>query len=852
MKRTHQYSIIISFLLTLFSGCMPFSLPDDLHRNPHYKNDSIKASLEKYPYKNSRGDANDIRMIGKPKSGQRNIYGVGIGKNFELVYENYLKGDVQATLKYLDNIKEDEHRESDIDLTLWEERFQRIKTLMLSGQGDDALDLIPECIKYEERAFNGNVNCTALKGEVNIFLENYKDAEADFLSVLSSNKDWNLPSIYLLIPTNMDKLVYVTVSQIRSMAGLSAVYFFQHKFKESFYWAKQSEKRINTVMSLVNHAFYGKFIKPHMEIYYGAGTTLTMLASGYLLVDNNISKAEALYKEASKYYESVGIKRGEAFVPTFRAYAYLYSGQSEKALKVAQEALSFVNRYGFFDLSWRIEVEKGRFLYHQGEQDKAEQAFRSAQKTLRYISNSLGSDHAKVNFGVGKEGITNYLVKIDIAKKDYAQLFSDLEEGRSRAFLDLFSGTIIENQHNPLLSKIKKLDEEILRQSIMLGANHNDSKLSSKLTFLREQRATALIGLRLASPRLASAISIWSGKLEDFQKNLKENEKALYYFINDKKLSFLEITKHTISLQQPQTNISNMQIELDNLYDTVAHFDTKHKTRGLKRNRKLSALAQGINFKNQKKIVMKHLAFPKQNAKTYIIPSGVINFVPWGVLDLDYPVALLTSAALLNYPKELMDSQNNAVIIGNPNFGGELPQLQGAEDEAKHVAKLYNTTALIHNNASEDQLHQSIGRGTKVLHLATHGTFDNNDPLASAIYLSKDGKSDKLTAREIYKNPFKAQLVVLSACETGLGKSISGDDLLGLTRTFFLGGSSAVLNTLWEVDDKGTKEFMKVFHQYAKNGHYSQGYMKARQHLKDRGYPPSIYGAFILNGKDLQ
>jgi len=136
----------------------------------------------------------------------------------------------------------------------------------------------------------------------------------------------------------------------------------------------------------------------------------------------------------------------------------------------------------------------------------------------------------------------------------------------------------------------------------------------------------------------------------------------------------------------------------------------------------------------------------------------------------------------------------------------------------------------------------------KVIHFATHGIFEKETPLESAIFLTIDGKADPLTAAKIYENPLPARLVILSACETGLGKTIAGDDLLGLTRSFYLGGAVATLSSLWQIDDEGTMEFMKKFHLEAVNDDYGKAWVVARDYVKGLGYPASVYGAFILGG----
>jgi hypothetical protein len=111
---------------------------------------------------------------------------------------------------------------------------------------------------------------------------------------------------------------------------------------------------------------------------------------------------------------------------------------------------------------------------------------------------------------------------------------------------------------------------------------------------------------------------------------------------------------------------------------------------------------------------------------------------------------------------------------------------------------------------------------------------------------------NRLTAARLFEAPLRANLVVLSACETGVGKAVAGNDYLGLTRSFYLGGARTVLNSLWRVEDKGTQAFMTRFHAIALQGpvrgNYGAAWLGARDALKQQGYPPAVYGAFILGG----
>jgi len=106
----------------------------------------------------------------------------------------------------------------------------------------------------------------------------------------------------------------------------------------------------------------------------------------------------------------------------------------------------------------------------------------------------------------------------------------------------------------------------------------------------------------------------------------------------------------------------------------------------------------------------------------------------------------------------------------------------------------------------------------RMVHFATHGLLDSNDPEFSGVVLSLvDEKGSPvdgfLRLRDIYNLNLPADLVVLSACETGLGKDVRGEGLIGLTRGFMYAGAPRVVVSLWSVNDRATAELMKRFYR---------------------------------------
>jgi CHAT domain-containing protein len=190
----------------------------------------------------------------------------------------------------------------------------------------------------------------------------------------------------------------------------------------------------------------------------------------------------------------------------------------------------------------------------------------------------------------------------------------------------------------------------------------------------------------------------------------------------------------------------------------------------------------------------------------------------------------------------------HAGVVGDPDFGGLLPQLPGAREEALNVAQEYGAEPLIGRQVTESALRRSVGNGVDVLHLATHALYDPHFPLHSALILTDGGKPVPLTAERLFEKPLSSRLVILSACETGRGQVVAGDDILGLVRSFYLGGTQTILSSLWPVDDVATQQFMEIFHTQSREGNFGDAWLAARDFLRNRGYAPSVYGAFILGG----
>jgi CHAT domain-containing protein len=147
----------------------------------------------------------------------------------------------------------------------------------------------------------------------------------------------------------------------------------------------------------------------------------------------------------------------------------------------------------------------------------------------------------------------------------------------------------------------------------------------------------------------------------------------------------------------------------------------------------------------------------------------------------------------------------------------------------------------------------------RVIHFATHSLLDQKHPELSGIALSfvdERGRAQDgfLPLQDIYDLKLNADLVVLSACQSGLGKEVKGEGLIGLTRGFMYAGSPRVVTTLWKVDDKATAELMKHFYQ----GLLGERRLSPAAALREaqialwrrkRWHDPKYWAAFVLQGE---
>jgi len=768
----------------------------------------------------------------RPKAGDKHYYNFKITKEFAKANDLYLTGQGDAAIEVMNKILANNENDP---VLLWQTSCLKVMTLIMMEQYHKAEQETAQTESLEIRVMKKNVASRALRAEVRYWAGDMQGAGLDAAQVLKAIGDWRLPSSYGSPPIDQVDLANVTGGQVRASIILGLVLLSKGYYQEALPWLRLANQTMNNAMFVNRHPLYGLYVPTFQDIFIGRGMSLLALGTNLLILDPDSKEGLEMFDHSYEYFSAMGYQAGNVIAGTFKTNAYFLAKDYQRAVKQAESTLELAEKAERLTSIWRLELLRGKSLLKLGHQDIAEKAFRHAQSIVDLLSGTMVSDEAKIRFGTGKEAITQGLVDIDLKNEDYTKLFEDMERGRARAFVSMLATKQVGMETNhPEIKLIKALDANILaiRQrknsltSSKVTLKFNEKELLVKRNKLVEQ-------LRQRDSELADTLSVSTVDLKLVQETL-EPKKQLVYFLPTRqleKIRLLSITKERVVLKELSVTEKEMAALINKFMVTV----------------------HSNNLERQKTVLndmLLALAVPDwlQSEAVYVVPSGSLHFIPWGALEIGFPVAVLPTGGWIT--RVSVDRFNNptAAIVGDPEFGGLFPQLPGAREETIAVAKNYGSSPLTGKKATEQELRKQVGQGVDVIHLATHALYDPIAPLQSSLLLTDGENAVPLTAEALFRHPLKASVVVLSACETGMGEVIAGDDLLGLTRSFYLGGSRVVVSSLWPVEDKATRLFMEIFHKESLNGNYGLAWLRARDELKQKGYPPASYGAFVLGG----
>ena len=339
------------------------------------------------------------------------------------------------------------------------------------------------------------------------------------------------------------------------------------------------------------------------------------------------------------------------------------------------------------------------------------------------------------------------------------------------------------------------------------------------------------------------------------QSKLQKNSALLSYFIGKEEIYTFIITKNGI--------------------------DAKRRAKSKDFDRLPKGLRNAIKFKIEKSFETTSRSLyeqlipklPSYVNQLVILPDGALGTIPFEALlhpkenkrylMQDYRVSYDYSATLFSNRKMETNIENPQILLVAPiDFRYEelqMTSLPGSETEIEEIELLFRGNNCVPKvqvgvQASEYNFKQEELGNYQYVHFATHGLVNESEPALSRIFLSAGNDQDgSLYTGEIYNLDINADLVTLSACETGLGKVAKGEGIVGLSRALQYAGANNIIVSLWQVADESTSQMMIEFYKYnLHNNHH--GYNTALRQAKlsllnsDDYAQPYYWAPFILVG----
>ncbi|WP_062289445.1 CHAT domain-containing protein [Nostoc piscinale] len=698
----------------------------------------------------------------------------------------------------------------------------RIAALGNLGRTYAALNNLPQALDYYQQAL-------ALSRATN-------NRQSELISLLNLGETYlNLENYAAAIEVSQKGLVIAkeltnSTAVIDFLRHISSAYYFIADYNQAIQYNQQSleiariiqdkDSERQTLNSLGNIYYYlndyDKAIHYYEQVLSIARSQSNRRSEGLAL--GNIGLAYINKGEAAKaidYLEkdlavsrTVGDRLNESQTLGYLGSAYLQVNNYSKSVEYYQQALVATREAKYTRGEGITLYNLSIPLIELGKLQEAEKALYSSIEIWESLRERLGqNDSYKISFFEQPIQAYQLLQRVLIAQDKTNEALEVSERGRARAFIDLLSSRQPRNRtrgNAPQLPTVAKPTLSLLKQ------------------IAKQQNAT-LVQYSIDSKTIFNLGG--SGKVGNI-------DQAIYIWVVKPtgEISF-RITDLRPLQEKDKTSLAELV--------TVSRQSIGVRGRGgIQVTANPNVTKAKNSFRQLHDLLIKPIAdiLPnKESEKVIFIPQESLFLVPFSALQDEQGKYLIQKHTILTAPSiQVLDltrkqklghqnsSQGEVLIVGNPTMPKvalepgkplvQLPALPGAEKEAKEIAPLFKTKAITGSQATKAAILQQISKA-RIVHLATHGLLDDNQGLGSAIALAPSGKDNGLlTAEEILNLKLNADLVVLSACDTGRGR-VTGDGVIGLSRSLISAGVPSVIVSLWAVDDNSTSFLMTEFYK---------------------------------------
>lgn len=611
------------------------------------------------------------------------------------------------------------------------------------------------------------------------------------------------------------------------------------------------------------------------------------LADMYFAVDS-LEAARRYYRLALESYGQAGELRVRTELRFKLGQCYLAAGQFDEARNEIQKALAQLVRTPAGDIT-RVAVQNiieidlfGQGLaslafvdYSQGRRTNDIRRLLSALDEVQRAVELLESRQLAQLSRAQKEAesvrnVNAYRLLVDISTELYDRTrdvkyfelgFNTSEKSRAEAFVAEVGAQLVTKINDPRAKEAAKIASTLVAQTprsanlalditqtagATRGLVVTDADESRSLEKVQGEYEKLVQRLSSEDTKVAQLISVNTLNFNSLRTLLEPDEIVLSYYVSIDKCYLFLISPSSVKLRTINWTPEDIAATVEGFRSAVQDYNRHdyHVFGQMLYDSLIAPVADDIAGK-----------------QLIIIPSGRLNTLPFGALSHDkkflledFGIAVIPNASTLQFIRtgKKISSAPTVFAIGNPN-NPRVSRLPGTESEVNAIKSIYtNSYVIIGNDATESAAKERMG-AFEIVHVACHGLFNYEFPLLSSLALSPDQTNDGfLQVHELYNlNLVNTNLVILSACETGLAQIKKNDDVIGLVRGFLFAGVPSMVASLWKVDDYATSILMSNFHLLLKLGNSkSEALRKSQMQVMrtELTSHPFFWAAFVLYG----
>jgi CHAT domain-containing protein len=523
----------------------------------------------------------------------------------------------------------------------------------------------------------------------------------------------------------------------------------------------------------------------------------------------------------------------------------------DKKLRIYERFIEKARHMGVMEVVWRMCYVVGEALLRQNEKQKAIKYFALAIDTIELTRAKLREDTIKKLFASSVQDVYEQIINILFELGRYEKSFDYVERSRARAFLDMLAGRSIKAKKDvdpQLLKEEKRIQQELeqLKRALTSSKAEKRKSLYREYLMLLKKRKDILERIKDQSLQYVSTVAVTTVPREKILSALGTDTAILSYLVEKRRV--------LIFLLKGQEGIVGIKkdIPIEELKELVSDYRD-----AIASQQDLFAIQVGERITDI--LINPVMNRIRDVRKLIIIPSRFLHYLPFNSLPVSkdeyliekYTISLLPSASSLFFmSKGVTTGMDSIFAIGNPWRPEKEMALEFAQKEVKGISAYFKkSTILIGKQAKESYVKTAKLTGISVIHIAAHGRYNTTHPLKSAILLTGgDGEDGNLETFEIFSLNMNPMVVVLSACQSGLGTVIRGEEVEGLNRAFLYAGAGGVVASLWRVSDESTCSLMNYFYKALQSRPSAEALREAQLKLMKEYPSPYFWSAFYLTG----